>query len=439
MKGRTISDCSFFSDIHTYLKVTLTSIAILQLSILGTLGLGIYGLLIVYSFAFFALNVRTRPMMRGFALNLAITYYLYFILAECINGKWPRGGAALLQLFSLTLILYFHRNTDEIVIDVKYITRMIVIVNLFMTIGSLAVTLFTVSNPQIVAMLPESIAAFMRDVTESYPVRMAGLGLQPNVTAGFCLVSLMACAYMFTSEKSAKWIVTAIMSALLSLYVIVIPTSSRTSMITLVAFMGVYVLTYFLVVQKDDRKMRMLFYLLLAIALLALLILAVVFMVSASARDFLLNKVVRISSLSTGSGRTDVYRAVLKLSRDNPIFGFSHTELAANNSTHVTSAHNVFLHALAFSGIPGLVLFCAYLFYTLFIAVANVFTRKPMSKENRNLCCLLLSFMVSYLVYGLAEDCSIDGMKMISVCAQLVFAFSHMIRHNLTMAESVRS
>ena len=425
--GKTAGVRRVVSDIHTYLVLTFAVIACLQFNLFGKVGLFVYGLLVAYGMLFFVLNIRIRRLCATLGLYIAIAYYCYFILAECINGKWTRGGASLLQLLALTLVMSFSRSKDEQEYDIRTIAKILTVAGIAMCTGSLLISLVAFHFPGLVDDLPSSVGSYMRMVRGAFPSRMTGMAGNANVTGGFCLVCLMFSTYLLSVDRRTAWKWLSAADIIIALFTIFLLNASRTSMLSAMVFLMTFFFNYFLSLRKWEMEMMRIFRIILIAGGGLAIVMLLLFLTCSPFHDFILDHMIRESSLRTGSGRTDVYTAVIELAKDNPIFGFSHIELAKNNAPGTTSAHNVFLHALAFSGIPGLVLFTTWILYTMVVAIRNFSIYKKDSVGKGAICCFFMCFLFAYLAYGMTEDCSLDGMKMISVCTQMVMAYTHQL------------
>ena len=270
---------------------------------------------------------------------------------------------------------------------------------------------------------------FLKTMGE-YPRRMAGIATHPNYTAEFCLVGTMLSFYLITTEKSRKWKTFSLLNIIISFFIIFIATSSRTSMVCMLFFTCAFLCFYFYSNRKDAKIVKRMKYILFCLLFIALICI-ILFFISDSFKKFVNEHVLRVSSLKTASGRDSVYKVAFELGKGHRIFGYNDKELANRIASH---AHNMYLQLLSFSGIPGLVLYCIYFFYTIYLAIKNFFNNAFDSSEKL-LNCLFLSYLICYILYGIPEDAGVNWMKAISVYAQIIFASIHILNYNVKLEE----
>ena len=419
---------NFFSDVHTYFLVCISTIMALLFNLFGNVGLAIYGLLIVYSFIFFLLNVKKQPLLKTPIFYVMVAYYAYHILAVCINGSVIQLGSSILQLFFLSLIGFFQRDTKTIKHDITSLAKCMTVFGLLMSIGSLLMASFALYFPEHVVILPSYLKKVFESVSFSfYNGRIRGFGNQPNVSSEFCLICSMFSTFLITnSSVSRKWHITSLINIIITVYFIFIAASSRTKMVAIAAFFCCYFVSYFFVINRRNQKYKKIITVLLISTIIVIILLVLILAFSNDFRTFIMEDVIRISSLETASGRDDVYKTAFDLGKGHRLFGYNVETLKKAIAPH---AHNIYLQLLSFAGIPGLVLFCIYFFYTAFIAGKNLINNS-FAEEEKNLNCFIFCFIFCYFIQGLPEVAGVDIMRLSSVSAQLIFASTHLIYHN---------
>ena len=425
-------------DIHTYLLVTISTLLALYLNFFGTIGLVLYGLLISYSIIFIFSNYRRMEQYKNLPLVffVIVAYYCYYILAVSINGSFSYNGPAIIQLFLLSYICFFREDESKMVNDVNSISKIFTIFGLAMGIGSFGIAVFTLFFPDIVNTFPSAVAKSFNSIKGSFPYgRLAGLRKYPNPTALACLTSIVFSFYLISIEHRKRWLISALFNIVLGGYLIVVATNSRTNMVCLVAFALCYYVFYFFVLYKDDNKKRKIRNIIAAILLLIIIILFVVILIcSNSVRDFFFNHVFRISSIKDASGRDDVYKITYDLGKGKRLFGINMNEYM--ETTELPNAHNIYLQLLTAGGIPSLILFCIWFFFTFFAAFKNLFSKEE-PKEIQNLNCFFVSFIICYFLQGIPETGGVDIMSPFSIAAQIIFAYIDLIY--FTRARKLRS
>ena len=415
-----------FSEINVFFLICITSIMILLFNFFGAFGLVLYGVLITYSAIFFICNLKTKPILKTPIFYIMVAYYIYYLVAVCVNGSLPQLGSALLQLFLLSLTGFFIRDTNEIKSNLLSLSKIMTILGIFMALGSLSLALLVSIYPNMIETFPEFLKEFFNRVSFSYSgERLIGFGNQPNVTAEFCLICSLFSTYLISEiNYSKKWICLSLLNIFSSFYIIFIATSSRTKMVSFLSFYFAYFIVYFFILHRNEKKLLKIASLILISFILIFILLGIFVFSSDNLRAFFLDKVIRISSISTASGRDSVYITAFNLGKGHRLFGYDVKKLQEAIAPH---AHNIYLQLLSFAGIPGLILFCIYFFHTAFISGKNVISKNT---EERKLNCFILCFIFCYFIQGLPEIAGVDHMRLSSVSAQLIFASVHIIHYN---------
>lgn len=424
---------SLFDDIHKYYCVLIFVLTFLRFSFLSFLGptsLVIYGIILVYSIIFFLWNLSKKELYTPWIFFVVICFYLYHLLSVCINGGVIRYGSALLQLLFICLISFYNRPVDSYIKDFISISKILIVLSLGMSIGSLLVGLFVYFSPDKINNLPEAVSFYLRNVSGRFPVRLTGLAWQPNSSARLCLMGSIFSIYLITCEdrQSIKWKVLAIINLVFSLFFIAILTNSRTSLIVLLSFAAIYGFIYAFRIKKGNIFVAKII-IFVAIALLAFVILFfIAISLSPEIRDFLINDIFRVSSISTGTGRTTVFKTAFDLLKGKWLFGFDTDEL--HEKVNVYSTHNLFLEVLAYGGFPSLIMYCVFFFYTFHVAWKNL-KSKNIITSNKVFFCFLFCYIISYFICGIAENANVNGAEEMSLIAQIVFCCTHVCNYNM--------
>ena len=425
-----------FQDIHIFNIILVLVLSFLRFSFLGNAGLVIYGILLAYSVFFFFYNLRYKKLYITWLFWIIIAYYLYFFIAVCISGNIIRFGASLFQLLFICLISFYIRGTNSYIQDFISIAKVIIALSLFMSVGSLLIGIFVCLSSDAISTIPYRLSSFLIKVAGSFPARLTGFAGQPNNSARLCLLGAMFSIYLLTCEEkqNIKWKILSIVNVVISLYFIAIATNSRTSLISLFVFSFVYLSIYSFKIKNDDKYvLKTIFYVI--VSLLSIIILGVILInVFSHLKEFLFQDVFRISTIKTGTGRTSIFKVALELIRGNLLFGFNQEELVER--VGVASTHNLFLEVLSYGGLPSLVLYLIYISYTFYVACSNL-RHKNLSIRYQILNTFLLSYIICYLICGIAERVSVNGSEEIAAIAQIVFCITHVIRYNMvSKAES---
>ena len=422
-------------DIHTCLAVALATVSIIRFDIFGTLGLIGYGVLIFYTAICCIVNARRYHFHRCIPFYSGIAYYIVFLLISLINGSYIRIWSSLIQLFILMLIAFINRDDDEIINDFETFSYIMIVAGLLMGTLSILLSAITTFSPELISVLPSNIQSEIMRLSGNLHGRISGLSGNANQTAVFCYVGLTLSLYTLTTNNNKKWKIISVCNIVVALFTIFIATASRTSMLAVIAFVGMYILVYYLSAYKNDKIKSRHFKILLLIALFLILIFAIMIIISSQLRNFILNDVIRIDSLSTGSSRTSVYRSVLEWGKGRRLIGFNIEEYADKTGWHDT--HNMFLEVLSTAGAIGLVLFFIYFGSSITTIIKNFTGITKLNDNEKNLRCFFLAYIVGYLIWGLTESGRVNAIYQISFLVQIVFGYSSMILFNKTKQNSV--
>ncbi len=418
---------SIISNEHIYFGITIATLVALLFNLLGSVGLIIYGILILFSCFFFIANIRRQNFLFSISSISAITFYLYFILALFINGSYSLYASSVFQFFLLTIISFYIRNNEDLLSDIYMIAKIYIIASLIMGLGSILVSVITTLCPNLINLLPELIKNKFYKITGTFPNRIGGFTENPNTTAILCTVGFTLSILISTSTKvSKKWKIISLFNILISLYMVFIATCSRTSMITCFIFAVSYFALYFLSLNRKNPVKRKIFRLTIILGILVVCIFLLALLISPDFRNYFFNHIIRVDSLATGSQRIPLYKKALELVKDNLAFGYNIKDLGYPH------AHNLLLQVLSFSGVPGLILFCIYALSTLIVAIKNITSKSMLIYEIRMLNCFCLSFLLCFMAYGITEGGALTNMRAISIFAPVVFGFTNVINNNIS-------
>lgn len=419
------------SDIRAFIMISVIALSILQIEIFGTLGLVIYGLLIAYGIVFIAINFKKLNILTGPAFYIACAYYLYFLLASVINGGYTDFASPLLQFFILVVVAFSIKPVEEIREDIVAISKFMTVMGIIVSASSLLICLFTYYCPDALAALPSVVKDYFEVFTGSFPSRASGIMGNANMTGDFSFACFLFSMYLLVSQKNIKWLVACLINLVLSAYLVFFLCASRTCMLGIVCAVICFVVFYtYSVIRTYGEAQRKRFFTVLAVLCILAILLVIICFCIPSIRNFLLDRVIRIDSLSTGSGRIEVFQKSIELGEGRRIFGYNVSEeLRLVTSSRAPHAHNIFLEALAAGGIPTLVLFCILLIYSGLISLKNCFVRN-LKIEDRVLFCFILTFYVGYVVCGMTAAL-INRMRISVVCLQLMLGYTHVISYQI--------
>ena len=426
------------SDIRWYFIITISITAFLQFGLLGSFGLVFYGVLILYGLCFLFFNLKKHSLVRSIPFYLVIAFYLYYLLCSFITGNYTRYAASIILLLLISVISFFQRSNEIHIDDLLILGKIVAVFSLVMAISSICVSVFFVYFHDVVVKLPFSIQFLMSDVAGAFPQRMSGFTSNANTTASYCTISSILSVFAISlPNTNRKWKIIHLVNIIVTVVTSTFIVTSRTQTLAFASFLVSYCFIYFLFINKTNPKMKMTFRIILLVCLILLVLFIGLLSFSNNIREYFLNHVLRITSLKTMTGRIGVYKNAIALSLRNPIFGYNYHDLAEATQLQITQAHNVFLEALSFSGVLGLVLFTLYFIITIRSAVKNLFMSKFLSYEESVMVCFLFCYLVYFFIFGLFEPADIDTSRLTSVCYSILFGFIHVTYNNITTKSKI--
>ncbi len=424
----------FLRDTRIFLLVTIMSIAVIQIDIFGVLGLIVYGLLIAYGVVFIAVNFKNLHLLKHPVFYIACAYYLYFILANLINGSFNLRGPSIVQYLLLCVVAFSVRPVDKISRDITSAAKFMTVIGIVQAVFCIFAASLLYFAPQFVDNTPEFFSALIHEVADGFPVRASGLVQNANLTAGYEFVSgILSFFLLLNYAKNKKWIWPAIINIALAIYIVFVYCASRTYMLAGICFILAFLLLYYLGVCRVNEEKRKIFHICLICICVVFVIAIIILICAPSVRDFLLNRVLRVDSLSTGSGRLNIWKTSIELGKGHRLFGISYEAL--EEATGYGNAHNSILEMLTFGGLPTLILFSIYYLYTIYVA-AKVVLKSKIDTQTMLFFCFLVAYIIGHFVAGMTES-DINRLKMTTVLFSISMGFIHVINYQLKKQEQL--
>ena len=421
-----ISDKTNIWDIHNCLIITFILLLILPLDIFGFWGLIVYLIIFLYAIACIVINGKSKHFCKSFTFYSGILYYIVALIAPIINGGFTRIGTHIAQLFVILLLCFVNRDTEELENDIISISKIMITAGLLIGIMSLILSIGTTFFPEYINSLPNKISDYIRKRSGSFYGRINGLTGNANSTACYCYTGAAFSIYMLLNKQSKIWKLLSIMNILLSAYIIFIATASRTNMLSFISFSIVFITSYYLVAHRKRNNYKKTFYKILYLTAVLTILFIILLLVIPSFRNYVLTKIVRVSSLSDGSNRLTVYKTAWEYGKGNRILGFNNREFY--NQTGFSHTHNAILEVLSFSGLLGLVPFLGFSLVSIYYAIKNLISCSKIDNDKaKTTVCFFVAFIVGYIFNALIENGAINKLVPISVILQIVLGYTSQI------------
>lgn len=414
-------------DVRNVILVTIASIAILQFGVFSLLGLAVYGLLLAYNLFSIIYNLREKKIYVNIVFLLGISYCIYFLVSSVVNGNIADVGSTILQYLLIFVVASFIRGDDSIKKDIVSLSKVLTIAGLSMAVLSILLALAGEMFPSFFQSLPEwePFTEIQKRLCNIPQERLVGFGGNPITTAYYCYTGLLFSIYLCSVECSKNWKILVYLNILVSSITIIFLTRCRTYAIALFAFAFLYISIYYFWISKDNKLKKRNFKIIATVCIAILAILIVIFIASDSFRDFILNDIIRIQNLSTLSNRLEIFYNSYNAGIGHRWFGVNADQFEQTIAYHT---HNAYLEVLTFGGLPCLILFLLYLFFSLITAIAVL---RSKNKDVQIIACFIFSFIIGYMVGGIAEPGSIRAMRIIFPVMQVLLAFISVLHHNM--------
>lgn len=232
---------------------------------------------------------------------------------------------------------------------------------------------------------------------------------QKNQFAYFLFPCIISCVILLVRNKKMIFKILYFFCILLFLFNIVL-SASRTGLVVTLLFLGLYLLL------NDRMKILQK---VIVIAILGVLGIIGIFSLYKYNPELLMNKLIRVDSVKTLTGRTKIWNIALDVAKENPetvLFGagrFKGVEAVQNAKIKVTQFHNTYIEFFVSGGIMEVIYFISIY---IFVFVKMIKSKKLDKKYKIIYVCMY----VAYFVYMFSESLgrfSIGG----SDCLGMIF------------------
>lgn len=410
-------------NIHWLLTLTIASIAVLQFAIFGGIGLATYFLLLIYNLIglIYCWRVEKKRVYICPTLVLGVAYCVLYIISSMVNGNYKNSTSTILQYLLILIIAFYIRSDSNIIDDVLSISKVLTVAGIAMSVLSVVLAVLGTALPEFFSSLPScQIFDYIRKITcDITKERLIGFAGNPNTTAFYCYVCVLASIFLISITKQAMWKYFSVLNILVSGTVIILLSRSRTNILSLAVFACSFLFVYYLIVYKADPFKRKTFKLILIFGFVLCLFVFIVIFLSPDFRSFIFNDILRIDSVKNIGNREFIFEAAIEMGSDNRLFGINSDIFEDNVASHT---HNMYLEVITFAGVPCFILFIGYLLAALVTAVLNFRKQHNASIETKVLNCFCISFLLGYLVGGFTEPGGVSSMRLIFPVLQVIIA-----------------
>lgn len=350
----------------------------------------LYGLLLILT----ELNkkqIKFSPIIPFYFISF---FYLLSAIIMVIHKDILTLGLGHLFYYILICICFIDKEDRNITEEIISIMKMLTIAAIVVSFLSISFIPYVEQNIEKFSWTDKNTLTALTVIAKE-PSRLVGMLGHPNKTGNFCAICIIGSELILFSQNQKKWKAVSIVSILLSSLTILL-TGSRTAMLMTALFTIIFIILLFctgLMKEKNTLKTLLLF---IGIMLI-FCILALVFLVATNKVEFFLNHIIRTDSMQSGSGRTWIRAKAFEISKENRLIGVSRKYLT---DIIGVDAHNTYYEILATAGVPALILYLCFIFYSIYSSSKLVI----LYKRKNSLSLIFAIFLFSATVAVLAEN-----------------------------------
>lgn len=402
-----------------YFLITIAALTFLEIEPFNDIiRFVLFFLLIAYSVLFFSVNVKklsTTPLF-----GLVTTFFALSTLSFIIHGDFMRVGFSHIQyiflFFNASVIISNEDMSENIKALAKWFTIFGLFICLFPPVASLIF-----KNSEFFHSLKNPLWQDLINAPYDFPNRYDSM-LNPNHIAILIGVAGFFSFILIYEEKRIGWIVAAVANVIASFFFIIFAYASRSSMAFLAISFGSFVILSLIFLKDKNKRNISLILLLSGLAVLALML--ILFMFSDNFRMIMLEKVLRVSSIKTATGRDIRHKLAIEGALASPVFGvpldaYSTVFSVLDNARY---PHNMFLDIWLKFGTPCFIIYIAVVIYSFVVMMIRMIKTSDSAEKMASLFCICL--LLGIVVQSLVEDCAYGGYYIKGFTFSLIFGFA---------------
>lgn len=318
-------------------------------------------------------------------------------LIFCIQKDIINEGLEL--LISLELLIFsfsLEKNTRKSILYIASTST--VILTLIISMSSLILVGISFKFPDLRALPLVSSKIFNGN-------RLNGIIGNANLTGAFSAIGIICSIANYSLKKTLSSSVLCYLSLFINGLTLIL-TASRTSIL----FCGIFFIVLIGFTLKNSKSIKKVYNelkspinALLSIIITAMLLIIIYSLVKTQSllstiQELLMSfmsNVIRPQSITTGSGRTDLYQNMLSLLLENPLIGVGNEQIRSYGYLH---SHNAFIQCLVHSG-----LFCGILFIFLWIYSLISSIKLCLKNKTEQMYPILAGTILSAIIMNLFE------------------------------------
>ncbi|GEM_PF-6739673 len=365
-----------------------------------------------------------------------VLFGIVSVIINIVHKEFLVHGLAACTELLLLYVSFMPRDSAHLEKEIQSIPLYYSFISLFGSVVSLLIIPIYKIYPQITEIyINNNISTLSRMVITaiSEPSRLTGYGLHANVTGLLCGMGVICSIIIILKNKDNKlwkYIISAI--NIITCCVVLLISSSRTSILAACGFTFLLLIVYFAQRGEKEKRVKQILLIALLLAICCLIILFIVMIASSEARTVIFNKIIRVDSIKTATGRTILQEKVLKAAKISPFIGISQEDVA--DLTTVGNSHNVFIEILAVTGVPNLIIFSLGILFIIVSAVKIGIKSKYLNSESALNYAICTGLFVAILIDNSFEMTLLYSFNAVFAIEIWVLGLIPMIWNNLELS-----
>ena len=389
--------------------------------------------LIYLTIPLFAIYILCKNGVKPIVFNLGSIFILgtelYISLMMFINKEVMTYGLAALINFLLFVIGLYVISSDNLLDEIYKVTKVLTIITMIICIISYLLRPFMLAHPELnnLYILGHKFC-FSGAADTNY--RWDGYAGHPNQTGMICAAGIISSFIFFMLAKSKKEIALAIINIMLN-GIFLFLVSSRSPLLASISFVVTF-LVYYLIAGgfKKTPQITRRFIILISIALLLFCCLAIVFIVSSSFRDYLLNKIIRVDNIKTATGRTYLQKTIMDefFAQKHYFKGLSYNYI--KEITQCLGPHNSFVQTIAANGIPSLILLIISMLIPFVYLIVLLIRKNTLTKSELLIAAISFGSIIAMVIQNSFETAYVWELRGSTGLERWILCFPVILWHN---------
>ena len=429
---------SFFSQ-KTTLILSIITVVLLTSQPFGDIMRGaIYTFAALHAFLtfIFSLFYRNEKLDKSIGSYSLICFYILTTIILTAHNDILSKGLTQFHIFFFALNCLIILQDNKLDENLLFVSKVFVILGLYKIIGSFIAILIMKYNPILADSFPKFIAEVIQNSYVNH-ARPNGITVHPNTLGAIISVASWCSFYLIFASDSKKWLIASCVT-IFSGVAFAIRISSRTTLLVITAFIGIFGLLNLIFWNKLSHINKKKLIAIIIIALACIILVAAILIFSNELRHYIFERVIRVKDIKTATGRTNLQKVALEATKDKRLFGMSYEKLSDDILYGTPHTHNPFIQILVTTGIPSLVLFSLFFFYSIGCSIYLII-KKRNEFENLIFLLFILASQITLFIQSFFEQFFFVNYGPVPFFAYIIFPFAIVLKTNHTNQPIKRS